>query len=68
MFGTYGAQAKQLDALAELLTEKGAQVVGRFACPGRDWFTLGVLQRGRPREEDLAAARAFARKLAVGKA
>lgn len=64
VFGTYGTQARQLDALAKILAGKGAEVVDRFSCPGRDWFVLGFLQRGRPSEEDLAAARAFARRTA----
>ena len=66
VFGTYGTQAKQLDALAKILMEKGAEVVDRFSCPGQDWFTLGLLHRHRPNEEDLKRARAFARKLAEG--
>lgn len=64
-FGTYGAQAKQLDVLSRLLQEKGIEVVDRFACPGRDWFALGLLHRGRPNADDLRAAQAFARR-AVG--
>ncbi|MCR4391340.1 MAG: hypothetical protein NUV94_00835 [Candidatus Acetothermia bacterium] len=65
VFGTYGAQAKQLDVLARLLEEKGIEVVDRFACPGRDWFALGLLKRGRPNQDELRAAQAFARR-AVG--
>ncbi len=63
VFGTYGAKPSQLPRLVELLRARGAQVVGEFACPGRDWFALGLLRRGRPNARDLARARAFARRL-----
>lgn len=47
-----------------LLKSKGYRVVGMFACPGWDtWLPLrliGGLNRGRPDDADLAAARAFA--------
>jgi len=50
--------------MAELLASKGFDVVGTFACRGFDtWLPLrliGGLNRGRPAEADLAAARAFA--------
>ncbi len=62
VFGTYGAQAKQLDVLSDLLQAKGARVAGTFACPGKDWFVLGLLKRRHPDEEDLAQARRFARE------
>ncbi len=64
VFGTYGARPAQLPVLKRLLMEKGAEVVGEFACPGVDWFTLGLLRRGRPNREDLDRARAFAREVA----
>ena len=64
VFGTYGAKPTQLPVLTTLLKGKGAEVVGEFACPGRDWFTLGLLRWGRPSGEDLERARAFARALA----
>lgn len=64
IFGTYGARPVQLPVLKRLLAEKGAEVVGEFACPGVDWFTLGLLRRGRPNREDLDRARSFAREVA----
>ncbi|MGY4706817.1 flavodoxin family protein [Candidatus Bipolaricaulota sp. J31] len=64
VFGTYGARPSQLPVLKRLLTKKGAEVVGEFACPGKDWFTLGLLRRGRPNEADLERARAFAVEIA----
>ncbi len=68
VFGTYGSWPRQLAVLERILAKKGAQVVGRFACPGRDLVSFGLLRHGRPNEDDLAAARDFARKVAEGKA
>ncbi len=64
VFGTYGARPAQLPMLKRLLAEKGAEIVGEFACPGVDWFTFGLLRRGRPNERDLERARAFAAEVA----
>jgi len=66
VFGTYGARPTQLARLAGILQGKGAEIVGEFSCPGRDWLILGLLRHGRPSGEDLKRARAFARKLAKG--
>lgn len=63
VFGTYGGKPRQLAVLEKILQEKGAQVVDRFACPGRDWFLLGLALRKHPSEEDLKAAREFAKKV-----
>ena len=63
VFGTYGGKPAQLEILEKILREKGAEVVDRFSCMGRDWFVLGLLGRGRPSEEDLKAAREFAKKV-----
>lgn len=63
VFGTYGGRPSQLAYLEKILREKGAQVVDRFSCLGRDWFLLGLIGRGRPSEEDLKAAREFAKKV-----
>jgi hypothetical protein len=62
VFGTYGGKPAQLGVLEKILREKGAEVVDRFSCMGRDWFFLGLIGRGRPSEEDLKAAREFAEK------
>jgi flavodoxin len=53
--------------LRRLLSRKGYDVVGEFACRGFDtwgplWFT-GGLNRQHPDERDLARAHAFAEKL-----
>lgn len=63
VFGTYGGKPSQLAVLEKILREKGAEVVDRFSCMGRDWFFLGLIGRGRPSEEDLRAAREFAKKV-----
>jgi flavodoxin len=63
VFGTFGGKPRQIEALARILTEKGAQVVDKFSCRGRDWFLLGLLGRGRPSAEDLKAAREFAKRV-----
>ncbi|MCS7216992.1 MAG: hypothetical protein NZ924_04900 [Candidatus Bipolaricaulota bacterium] len=63
VFGTYGGRPSQIEVLAKILQEKGARVVDRFACPGRDWFLLGLVGRGRPSPEDLKVAQEFARKV-----
>lgn len=63
VFGTYGGKPAQLEILEKLLREKGAEVRERFSCPGRDWFFLGVVGRGRPSPADLRAAAAFAKKV-----
>ncbi len=63
VFGTYGGKPGQLAILERILQEKGAQVVDRFSCQGRDWFLLGLVGRKRPSEEDLKAAREFAKKV-----
>jgi flavodoxin len=63
VFGTYGGKPAQLGVLEKILREKGAEVVDRFSCMGRDWFVLGLIGRGRPSEEDLKAAREFAKKV-----
>ncbi|MFN3346668.1 MAG: flavodoxin family protein [Candidatus Bipolaricaulaceae bacterium] len=63
VFGTYGGRPGQLAILERILQGKGAQVVDRFSCRGRDWFLLGLVGRGRPSSTDLQAARAFAKKV-----
>lgn len=63
VFGTYGGRPSQLPVLERILQAKGAQVVDRFACLGRDWFLLGLVGRGRPSPQDLEAARNFAQRV-----
>ncbi len=67
LFGTYGSLPTQFRLMGRLLRSKGAEIIGEFACPGRDKATLGLLRHGRPNEKDLASARAFALEMA-GKA
>lgn len=54
--------------LRRLLTRKGFEVVGEFACRGLDtWGPLGLvggLNRKHPNERDLESARRFAREIA----
>jgi flavodoxin len=52
---------------AELLSEKGFTVVGDFGCKGfSDWGPFKLIRgvrKGHPNEEELQAARDFAKKL-----
>ena len=54
--------------IVRLLRSKGYDVVGTFTCLGHDtWMPLrliGGLNKGRPNQSDLAAARAFASEVA----
>lgn len=54
-------------AMTALLRSKGYRVVGTFSCTGWDtWLPLrlvGGINKGRPADADLAAAREFAAKL-----
>jgi len=63
LFGTYGAQPRQLDTMASLVQEKGGEILGRFSCKGRDWFALGLIGRGHPSPAELEAAASFARQI-----
>lgn len=59
---------RYISRLADEIAQKGYEVVGTFSCRGFDnWFPLrlvGGLNRGRPNDDDLASARAFASGLA----
>ena len=64
VFATSGANAAKANrALADLLEEKNKIVLGMFDCRGHDKFALfkliGGLNKGRPNEDDFAAARSF---------
>lgn len=54
-------------SLKEKLQGKGFDVVGEFSCPGFDTFgpfkLVGGTNKGRPNEEDLKKAEAFAQSL-----
>jgi flavodoxin len=55
-------------ALRDLLTARGYEIVGEFACKGWDTYSIfkyiGGINKGRPNGEDLENAAAFARSLA----
>jgi flavodoxin len=67
VFSTCGDGKMHHAALKEKLADRGYVVVDEFCCKG--WDTVGPLKlfgginKGRPDENDLAAARAFARGL-----
>lgn len=63
LFGTYGLAPRQLDAMANLVEKKAGEILGRFSCKGRDWFSLGLVARGHPNATELKAAAAFARNM-----
>jgi len=68
VFSTSGrGGTKHHAAFKELLENRGFSIVGEFSCKG--WDTVGPLRlvgginKGRPNENDLEEARAFARGL-----
>ena len=62
LFGTSGeGRGKEVGALEEAVTAKGAEVAGSFFCRGEFMF---IVNRRRPTSKDLENAAAFARKLA----
>jgi flavodoxin len=70
VFSTSGyGTTKPNDKLAKELEAKGAALAGQFACKGLDTYGInrlyGGAAKGHPNEDDLNAARAFARKLAA---
>jgi flavodoxin I len=61
LFGTSGeGRGKEVGALEEAVTAKGAEVAGRFFCKGS---FLYLVNRGRPNRQDLEDARTFAREV-----
>jgi len=71
IFSTSGRGGKSAPKFHQLLKEKlqgkGFNVVGEFSCPAFDTFgvlkIVGGLNKGRPNEEDLKQAGAFAKSL-----
>ncbi|MDH7594031.1 MAG: flavodoxin family protein [Methanomicrobiales archaeon] len=68
IFSTSGKGEMELNAhLRELLTRKGFIILGEFACKGWDSWgpfrIIGGINKGRPDEKDLEAAKTFARNL-----
>ena len=57
VFGTIGGQTSAVEAIENALEAKGIEVLGNFYCKGQLWW---LLNRKRPNEQDLAAAREFA--------
>ena len=61
VFTTYGGQDVIGDRIANLLRDKGLNLVGDpFACKGKCWF---FVNRKRPNGDDLESARKFARSI-----
>ncbi len=61
LFGTSGeGKGKEVGALEEAVTAKGAEMAGRFHCRGKFLF---FINRKHPTSEDLENARKFAREL-----
>lgn len=61
---TYGVKRKgYTDAINQVATSKGAQVLGAYGCPGFDTFgpfkLVGGIAKGRPNDEDIAGAVKF---------
>ena len=62
LFGTSGeGRGKEVAALEEAVTAKGAEVAGSFFCRGEFMF---LINRKRPTSKDLDDAMAFAREMA----
>ncbi|HON81728.1 MAG TPA: flavodoxin family protein [Methanoregulaceae archaeon] len=68
LFHTAGGPDEKYDKrMEELLTGKGARIVGKFRCPGAAGL-LGFTwaNKGHPDVQDLENARAFAKRLVEG--
>lgn len=64
LFGTSGeGKGRELGALEDAVTTKGAEIVGKFHCKGEFLF---FINRKHPTSEDLKRARNFARGIANG--
>jgi flavodoxin I len=56
-----GDASKTLQAMKDILSQKGYSNVDCFSCLGK--FLMGLSKRGHPSDEELAHAREFAKKL-----
>jgi flavodoxin len=56
-----GDASKTLQVMKDILSQKGYSPVDCFSCLGK--FLMGLSRRGHPSDEELAQARAFAKKL-----
>ena len=64
LFGTSGeGKGKEVGALEEAVTAKGAEIAGKFYCKGKFLFFVNPRH---PSSEDLEMARAFAREIGRG--
>ena len=64
LFGTSGeGRGREVGALEQAVSTKGADIVGRFHCKGEFLF---LVNRNCPTSEDLENARIFARQVAGG--
>ena len=62
LFGTSGdGTGREVEALAELVAAKGAEIAGTFFCTGELLF---LVNRDHPTGKDLENARRFAREMA----
>lgn len=59
VFGTHGSRDDHIKEMKKVLEGKGLKVVGEWSCPGQEF---AMVNKGRPNEEDLKAAREFARR------
>ena len=61
VFGTFGGMNKAISSMKDLLSKQGVNVIDKsFGCKGAAWL---VLNRKHPNEEDLEAAKEFARSI-----
>ena len=61
LFGTSGAGAgKEVEAMEEMLKQKGAVVLGKYYCKGRAFIVVNIRH---PDREDLENARRFTREM-----
>jgi flavodoxin I len=64
LFGTSGeGKGKEVEALEEAVTARGAEIAGRFYCKGKFLFFVNPRH---PSSEDIEMARAFAREIGRG--
>jgi flavodoxin I len=64
LFGTSGeGKGREVGALEQAVSTKGADIVGKFHCKGEFLF---FINRNHPTSEDLENARNFARQVADG--
>jgi flavodoxin len=64
LFGTSGeGKGKEVGALEEAVTARGAEIAGKFYCKGKFLF---IVNPRHPSSEDIEMARAFAREIGRG--